>query len=248
MPREAASSFDRPGCGYRLLRGAALLCGLLALATVAAYVAMQLTLEEDRMTVPRVIGLEAAAAGTAIREAGLTPRVVAEEFSMTIPKGHVTSQRPSRGTRLTIGSEVRLFVSRGSDQLAVPNLTGVPLGQGRRTLAEAGLTLGPISQIHSDAHPKDAIVAHDPPPGAPAVRGATVRVLLSLGPLEDAIAMPDLRGREMLVALNLLKELQIEARISFNQAPSRQGHVVAQDPGPGMPVKVGSQVQITVGE
>jgi serine/threonine-protein kinase len=248
MPREVAPPFDRPGCGYRLLRASALLCGLVALALASGYVAMQLTLEEDRMAVPRVIGLDATAASAMVREAGLTPRVVAEEFSATIPKGHVTAQRPSRGTRLKIGSEVRLFLSRGSDQLAVPNLAGMTLDQARRTLAEVGLSLGPLSQIHSDAHPRDAIVAHDPPPDAPAVRGGTVRVLVSLGPLEETIAMPDLRGREMVVALNLLKELQLEAHISFTQAASRQGSVVGQDPAPGAPVRVGGRVQVTVGE
>jgi beta-lactam-binding protein with PASTA domain len=60
--------------------------------------------------------------------------------------------------------------------------------------------------------------------------------------------MPDLRGREMVTALNLLMELQVEARISFVQSVSRQGAVVAQDPPPGAKVKVGGQVQITIGE
>jgi len=54
--------------------------------------------------------------------------------------------------------------------------------------------------------------------------------------------------REMVVALNLLKELQLEARMSFQQAVSSDGYVVAQDPPAGAQIKVGGQVQITVGE
>lgn len=60
--------------------------------------------------------------------------------------------------------------------------------------------------------------------------------------------MPDLLGREFVTAMNLLKELQLEARVSFERAASREGHVVAQVPPPGGKTKVGSQVQITVGE
>jgi beta-lactam-binding protein with PASTA domain len=248
MRRQITYRPSQPGCLYRLLRAASICLGLVALAMFSGYVAMYLAMEEDRVPIPRTVGLDSVAASALIREAGLVPHVVGEEFSATIPKGHVTSQRPSRGTRLKVGSEVRLFVSRGSDQLEAPELAGVVLPQARRILAESGLTLGPITQIHSDAHARETVMAQDPPAGAPAVRGAIVRLLVSLGPLEELVTMPDLRGREMVVALNLLKELQVETRIGFAQAASREGHVIAQDPAPGVQVRIGTPVQITVGE
>ncbi len=232
----------------RLVKGAAICMSLLALALTSAYVAMRVVMEKDRVEVPSVVRLDSVAAGALIREAGLTPRVVAEEFSQRIPKGHVTSQRPARGTRATLGSEVRLFLSRGTDQLEVPNVAGNSLPQAQRILAEAGLNLGSIMRIHSDVHAREAIIAQHPPAGSTATRGATIRLLQSLGPWQETVTMPDLRGREMVTALNLLKELQVEARISFIQSVSRQGTVVGQDPLPGAKVKVGGQVQITIGE
>ena len=232
----------------RLLKGAAICMSLLALGLISAFVAMQVVMEKDRVEVPDVVALDSIAASALIREAGLSPRVVAEEFSQRIPKGHVTSQRPSRGTRAQLGSEVRLFLSRGTDQLEVPSVAGNSLPQAQRILAEAGLTRGGVMRIPSDVHPREAVIAQEPPAGATATRGATVRLLQSLGPWEEIVTMPDLRGREMVTALNLLKELQVEARMSFVQAVSRQGTVVAQDPPPGAKVKVGGQVQITIGE
>jgi serine/threonine-protein kinase len=215
---------------------------------LSGYIAMVWFMEEDRVEVPRTIGLDSVAAESLVKEVGLAPRIVAEEFSATIPKGHVTSQRPTRGTRLKLGEEVRLILSRGSDQLAAPNVTGVAVAQAGRLLAEAGLTLGPVTTIHSDAHARDTIMAQEPGPGAPVTRGAVVRLLQSAGPWEDLVTIPDLRGREMLVAVNLLKELQLEASISFAQAVSREGHVVLQDPPAGAQIKVGEQVRITIGE
>jgi serine/threonine-protein kinase len=238
----------RVGCLYRLLRAVAIAVGLVALAGLSGYIAMHRFMEEDRMEVPRVIGLDSVAAEAMIKEAGLTPRVVAEEFSATIPKGSVTSQRPTRGTRVALGSEVRLMLSRGSAQLASPDLAGLTLAQAKRIIAETGLTLGPVTSIHSDAHARESIVAQDPPAGTPVIRGATVWLLQSLGPLEDVVVLPDLRGREMLVALNLLKELQLEAKMSFYIAVAKEGRVIAQDPPPGAQIKVGGQVQITIGE
>lgn len=231
-----------------LVKAAAICSGLFALALVSGFVAMQLAMEKDRVEVPRVGGLDSVAASELIKEAGLTPRVIAEEFSAKIPKGHVTSQRPSRGTRAKLGSEVRLILSRGSDQLEVPNVAGGTLPQAHRILAEAGLNLGRITRIHSDAHPREMIIAQDPPARAAGIRGSTINLLQSQGPWEETVTMPDLRGREMVTALNLLRELQVETRVSFEASATRQGQVVAQDPPPGGKVKVGAQVQITIGE
>ncbi len=238
----------RVGCLYRLLRAVAIGVGLAALATLSGYIAMHRFMEKDRMEVPRVVGLDSVAAEALIKEAGLAPRVVADEFSATIPVGSVTKQRPARGTRLKLGSEVRLILSRGSDQLAAPNVAGLTLAQAKRAVAEASLTLGPVISVHSDAHARESVIAQDPPAGAPVIRGATVWLLQSLGPLDDVIVLPDLRNREMVAALNLLKELQLEARISFYLAVAKEGRVIAQDPPPGAQIRVGGQVQLTIGE
>jgi len=232
----------------RLVKTLAILTGLLALGVVSGYVAMQLSMEPDRVEVPRVVGVEALAASQLLKEVGLHPRLIAEEFSSHIPKGHVVSQRPPQGARIKIGSEVRLIQSRGSDQLALPDLRGSSLPQAQRILMETGLNLGQVLQIHSDAHPRETIFAQEPAPGAAAIRGDRVILLQSLGPLDDQVTLPDLRGREMVTALNLLKELQVEARITFLQEASQEGRVVAQEPPPGSTVRVGGSVAITVGE
>ena len=233
---------------HGLLRVLGTIAGLTALAVVSGFVAMQIAMEPNRVEVPRVIGQDSVAASELIKEVGLMPRVIAEEFSPNIPKGHVASQRPTSGARIKLGTEVRLILSRGTDQLEVPDVAGNSLPQAQRVLAEAGLTLGRITRIHSDVHLQETIIAQDPPAGSTATRGATVALLQSLGPLEEAITMPDLLGREYVTAMNLLKELQLEARVSFQRSASREGHVVAQNPPPGGKAKVGSQVQITVGE
>ena len=231
-----------------LVRVLAISTGLLALALLSGYVAMQVAMEKDRVEVPRVVGVDSVAASALIKEVGLVPRVIAEEFSTHIPKGRVTKQRPARGTRAKLGSEVRLILSRGSDQLEVPNVAGSTMLQARRLLTEAGLTVGRVTRVHSDVHLREAIIAQDPPAGASAARGTTVALLQSLGPWEESLTMPDLRGREMVTAINLLKELQVEVQVSYEQSAASQGRVLGQDPPPGGTIQVGGRVQITVGE
>lgn len=233
---------------HRLLKSLGTVTGLIALALLSAFVAMHLVMEKDRVEVPRTVGLDSVAATQLIEEVGLAPRVLAEEFSPTIPKGRVARQRPPVGARVKLGSEVRLILSRGTDQLEVPDLAGESLPQAQRILAEAGLSLGGITRIHSDVHAQETIIAQDPPAGSTATRGAMVTMLQSLGPWDEAITMPDLLGREFVTAMNLLKELQLGVRVTFEKAATREGHVVAQVPLPGEKTRVGKQVQITVGE
>ena len=233
---------------HGLLQVSGTVTGLVALALLSGFVAMEIAMDKDRIGIPRTVGLDSVAASKLIEEVGLTARVIAEEFSAKIPKGHVASQRPPIGTRVKLGSEVRLILSRGTDQSEVPDVAGISLTQAQRILAEAGLTLGSITRIHSDVHAQETIIAQDPPAGSTATRGTRVTLLQSLGPREETIRMPDLLGRELVTAMNLLKELQLEARVSFERAASRAGHVVAQVPPPGGKAKVGSQVQIIVGE
>ena len=89
-----APKVPRPSLWYRFIKACAIVFGLCALAALAGEAVMHWMLESDRIEVPRVIGLDSVAATTLLQEAGLQPKVVAEEFSEKIPKGSVTAERP----------------------------------------------------------------------------------------------------------------------------------------------------------
>jgi serine/threonine-protein kinase len=233
---------------YRLVRGLGIFFGIVALGLVSAYVAMLWSLEPDRVEVARVVGVESVAASEILKEGGLTPRVVAEDFHPRIPKGHVVSQKPPGGTRAKAGSEVRLIVSRGTDQITVPDVAGQTLPQAQRTLSESGLSTGSVSRTHSEAHARTQIIAQDPPPGVQAVRGTPIHLLQSLGPYEGVVTMPDVLGREHVSAVNLLNDLQLEVVVIFREATARQGRVVGQEPAAGERIPVGAKVRVTVAE
>jgi beta-lactam-binding protein with PASTA domain len=191
-----------------LVKVAAICAGLMALGLTSAYVAMEWVMDKDRVEVPRVGGLDSIAAGALVREAGLVPRVAAEEFSSRVPKGRVTSQRPPGGTRTKLGA--RRCSSAGERSARGPQARGRTLPKAQRTLAEAGLTLGPVTRFTRCPRPR-----RHHRPGPPAGRRhprSLVKILQSLGPWEEIVTMPDLRGRDMVAALNLLRELQVEAR------------------------------------
>lgn len=224
------------------------LVGLLALAAASGGVAYYLARDRGQVEVPRAIDLQSATAGALLRELGLQPRFIGEEYSRQVAQGRVLSQRPSPGTRVRPLTEVRLIVSRGTDLLALPNLTGVSLQRAQRLLAEHELAVGRVTSIHSEDHPLGLVIAQEPAPGAPSRRATSVSLLVSLGPHESALTMPDLQGLTLGAALVQLQDLGIEARVTYERATQGRGLVLSHQPGPGIRVKPGEVVSLIVGQ
>lgn len=169
-----------------LVKGLATALFLTTVAVATGYITMWLMTDKDTVRLPRVIGMDSAAATLLLREQGLQPRVSGREYSEGVPKDAVLSQRPASGSWVRKNSEVRFVVSYGSDAVALPNLTGLPLPQAQQLLQASGVTLGRVAQVHSSEHPKGEVIAQDPEAGALIRRGSPVALLLSLGQLEEA--------------------------------------------------------------
>ena len=67
-----------------------------------------------RCVVPKVKGKTLLAAKRAIRQAHCSVGTVARVFSATVRKGRVVSTKPRPGTKLAVGSKVKLKVSKGT--------------------------------------------------------------------------------------------------------------------------------------
>lgn len=229
------------------LKAAGALLGMAGLAILAGYVAMNLALEKDKVQVPNTIGMDLKEAAALVREVGLQPRMVAEEYSRTIPRGGVITQTPPGGVRVRKNKEVRLTVSRGSDEILAPSVTGGPLTRAQRTLAEHGMTVGLVARAHSATFPADEVIAQDPPAGFPARRGGAMNLLVSLGREDPYYVMPSLVGSRAADALTFLKRLNLEARVSYEAHFGWEGFVVTQDPPPGTRIRAKEQVALTIG-
>ncbi len=229
------------------LKGVGVLLGMAGLAILAGYVAMNLALEKDKVQVPNVIGMDLKDAAALLREVGLQPRMLTEEYSRTIPRGGVITQAPPGGTRARKNKEVRLTVSRGTDEILAPSVTGGPLTRAQRTLAEHAMTVGLVARVHSGTIPAGEVIAQDPLPGFPAHRGSAMNLLVSLGREEPYYVMPSLVGSHASDALAFLKRLNLEARVSYEPHFGMEGFVLTQDPPPGTRIRAKEQVALTVG-
>ena len=173
-----------------LVRGIVAALFLTVVAGATALITMWVATDKDKAQLPRVIGMDSTAALDLLREQGYQPKVSGREYNEAVAKDAVISQRPSSGTWVRKNSEIRLVVSRGSDAVALPSLSGLPLPEAQRVLQDHCLTAGRVAKVHSPEHPKGEVIAQDPEAGALIRRGSPVALLLSLGePEEPAVTL-----------------------------------------------------------
>jgi serine/threonine-protein kinase len=209
---------------------------------------MRLVQEKGKVDLPGVVGMESVAAIELLKERGLVPKIVTEEFNNRVGRGRIASQQPAGAMRVKPGAEVRLIVSRGPDSAPMPDLAGLPLPDAQRRMVEQGLRVGTVTEVHAEHHPPGVVIAHEPPAGESAKRGTAVHVLMNAGVSEEVGTMPNLVGQPVRGALARLQGMGVEARISFERAEWLRDSILRQEPPAGGTLRRGQRVVLVVGQ
>ena len=192
----------------------------------------------DRRAVPEVVGKTEAEARAALEAAGLQAGAATQAFS-TLPVGAVVRTDPPVGARLKPATPVALVISKGVEQLAVPNVRGRSRAAAVKALEDAGFAAS-ATEVFSESVPKGRVVAQEPADGR-APRGSTVRLQVSKGP--ELIAVPDVTGQKRAAAQERLEALGLKVRVFAIPGP---GTVRSTDPGAGAKVRKGSTITVYV--
>ena len=215
---------------------------LLAVAGVGGWAVYTYVLNGG-VTVPSVVGGDAAAAATALRKLGFTTSVHAV-WSDRYDAGRVVRQRPSPGARVEDGVKVDLWVSKGPLHIAAPELNGLSSRAAKATLEQAVLT--PRKRRSATlAAPRGKVYRQEPAAGAMVTRGDTVTYWVSSGP--PVAAVPDVVGLSEGDAKALLEgdgfTVTVDHVWGLGEYP---GNVIEQDPVAGERLRRGDEVVIKV--
>ncbi|MFD5493244.1 Stk1 family PASTA domain-containing Ser/Thr kinase [Streptomyces sp. NPDC127091] len=154
---------------------------------------VSLTLSKGPQTVrvPDVDGYRLDKARSVLKDAGLEPGMVTQEFSEDVAKGFVVSTGPGKGTKVRAGSAVALTVSKGSP-VDVPEVVGQDLDDARAALEKAGLKVSIAAERVTSEHDAGRVALQSPEAGREAAEGDGVTLTLSKGP--EMVAVPDVVG------------------------------------------------------
>lgn len=153
-------------------------------------------------SVPKLAGMNQAAAGDALRSAKLTPAYT-EEYSDTAAQHTVIRTDPPAGATLSPGATVNVVLSKGRP--IVPDIqAGTSEEDAETAIKAAQLTPQRGDPEFSDVA-KNKVVRVDPSPGSQLNIGGQVTIILSKGP-EPLPPVPDVTGQPKDAAFDTLRQ------------------------------------------
>lgn len=152
--------------------------------------------------VPDVVGVEKEMAIDMLEDLDLIV-VPIQEASDEIEEGKAIRTDPAAGTTLVKGDTVTLFISAGSESVAVPNIVGMTQADAAAALAAVGLKIGQITEADDPTVGAGIILSSDPETGKELTKGSSVKVQVASG----MVTIPDVKGQSLQAARNLLGSL-----------------------------------------
>lgn len=232
--------------GWTVRWTGALIFLVAVMALVALYVFNQAAAGGGYVTVPDVSGLPVTRAANVLAEVGLDLGDQHQVRNDRVPEYHVIVQQPRAGEVVRAGRKVSLTISQGRQFETAPNFFGFKVADALAKLESTRLVAGSIARI-PDSRPADTILSQDPAWNQPVPIGGEIHLLVSSGPVKQAIMMPSLVGKSMEEAQLILANLDVQAEPFNVDRPGAEYEVVlAQNPEPGTLLTDGQKVSFDV--
>lgn len=145
------------------------------------------------VTVPDVLSDTPEAAASQLTDLGFVT-AQAQEYSVTVPAGQVSSTDPAAGTPAGRGSTVTLRVSQGPKPITLPALAGQPLDAAKSTITGAGAKVGEVGEQFDSKVASGTVIAAskasdggDLSGGGDYFEAATVNLVVSVGPIPSVV-------------------------------------------------------------
>ena len=216
---------------------------------------------EEETMVPDVQGMDLTSALLELQVKELYPRIQLRHSQSSNDKGLILEQEPFPGTIVKAGRRIRLVVSQGPLINVVDNYVGRSIDEVRIDLqtisvSEGGVHSAPLLTLkepfmYDHSTEPAGIVLQQRPEHGSAITGPTVlELVVSLGPEDVRIRLPNLIGLGPEDALEQIGRSGID--FTFALRPAREeeigGTVVGQDPPGETLVSVNTRVSITMAD
>jgi serine/threonine-protein kinase len=197
------------------------------------------------VVVPDVTGKTLEDAERILDGLGLDATVAQRDFSDTVADGSVISQSPADGRKLKTGTKVFLIISKGPENVGVPNVVGKTVDDATKALTDAGLKVGATTtQISNDVE-KGKVISQDPAAGESVAKGGSVNLTVSGGKAQ--VKIPRVTDLQVDRAIELIQGAGLNpVTKDMCNTSQKDGLVTDQNPPAGTQVDDGSNVTITV--
>ena len=134
---------------------------------------------ERGLAIPNLCSVPLEEACKTLEEMGLKVGNITEQFSDSFVKGSIVSTFPSTDSIVKEGAIIELVVSKGKEEVLVPNVLGLRLGAAKEILERAGLKVGAIDYICDEDKLFDIILRQEPRPGVKVLKSTAVNLTIN---------------------------------------------------------------------
>ena len=197
------------------------------------------------ITVPDVTGKQLTLARQILEDQHLRV-TVAETFDASVPVGIVVSQTPEAGQTVKEERSITIYVSKGGEELEMPNLRGLKQSDAIDRLQQMGLRLGSAYETFSDED-SGTVISQDPRSGTRISKGQTVDITVSKGQKIKKVIVPDVKGVPVDRARTMLEGSGLSIGSVAEEASTQAaGTVLSQSPAGGKETDSGTAVTLVV--
>lgn len=187
----------------------------------------------EKLDVPDVTGLPADQAQVQIEQAGFKVGEVKNVYDDSAEPGTVVGQSPKGGEKAEKGSKINIDVSQGSEEIDVPDVTGMTLDEARKAITVAGFSVGETTKEYSDTVEEGKVMKQTPSGKTKAPQGSKIDLVISQG--TDQVEVPDVTGMSLDAARARLEKegLKLSQAGSEYSNSVAEGCVISQSPNSG---------------
>ena len=173
---------------------------------------------------------------------------IVEQFDATVTAGQVISQSPEAGAIVKEQRIITIYVSKGGEELTMPNVKGLSRLSAENKLKKMGLVIGNVYEKVSD---QDAwtVLEQEPVAGHKIQKGQSVDLTVSKGKQIKLVRVPNFTGGTLDNAKDQLKQLKLSlGTVTYEKSRQASGTVLRQTPSAGTDVDEGTTVDFVLSE
>jgi len=178
---------------------------------------------------------------------GFRVELVDDKVVDDAPAGQIILQDPTIGMTMKENGIIKLTVSRGPQELFMPNLVKKDKSQVLGMLLDAGISIDPdYESVPSDDIPRDVVVSTEPADGSLILPGTKITIYVSSGPEVTTAPVPRLTKLTLEEAQALLLDSNLACGITYKEDAAAEGTVLSQSIAEGTIVAYNTRIDIVV--
>jgi beta-lactam-binding protein with PASTA domain/tRNA A-37 threonylcarbamoyl transferase component Bud32 len=200
------------------------------------------------VAVPNIEGMDYKQADAELTKIGLVMSVLSYDYSNEFAKDMVISQNPGKDRKVKAGRKIEVTISKGSELITVPNITGIDIKDAIIKLGNVDLNMGKTKKAYDEEKPEGTIISQDPAKGSRQASGTSIDVVVSQGKQPAKVSMPDLKGLTVDKARTVLEDKKLVLGETTRQESTSYSadQIAAQDKEAGVMIEEGTTVNVVV--